>query len=84
MATNPFPRQPVPMLDLCVGDKILSKIQSKTPLVQLEAISSCAVACFLGEETNPLLVIISFQGVVGSDKVPPEPSFLQAEHLQLP
>lgn len=67
---NPFPRQPVPMLDLPYGGEIFFKIQSKTPLVQLEAISSCHIACLLGEETNPHLAIISFQGVVESDKGP--------------
>ncbi|KAK4823482.1 hypothetical protein QYF61_002546 [Mycteria americana] len=36
-------------------------IQSKPPLVQLEAISSCPITCYLGEETDPHLSTTSFQ-----------------------
>ncbi|KFO96584.1 Wiskott-Aldrich syndrome protein family member 1 [Calypte anna] len=40
--------------------------------------------CCLGKETNPHLATPSFQGVVESDEVSPEPPLLQAEHPQLP
>ncbi|KAK4825001.1 hypothetical protein QYF61_022947 [Mycteria americana] len=36
-------------------------IQSKSPLAQLEAISSCPITCYLGEETDPHLTTTSFQ-----------------------
>lgn len=38
----------------------------------------------LGEETNSLLAITSFQGVVEGDKVSTEPLFLQAKLPQIP
>ncbi|KAK4817730.1 hypothetical protein QYF61_026530 [Mycteria americana] len=58
--------------------------QSKTPLVQLEAISSRPITCYLGEETDPRLSTTSFQVVVESDKVSPQPPFLQAKQPQFP
>ncbi|KAK4808466.1 hypothetical protein QYF61_005783 [Mycteria americana] len=38
-------------------------IQSKPPLAQLEAISSCPITCYLGEETDPHLSTTSFQSL---------------------
>ncbi|PKU30659.1 hypothetical protein llap_19038 [Limosa lapponica baueri] len=52
---------------------------SKPLVVQLEAISSCPIVCYLGEETNPHLSTTSFQVVVESDKVSSQPPFLQAK-----
>ncbi|KAK4816514.1 hypothetical protein QYF61_017614 [Mycteria americana] len=43
------------------GEEKFPNIQSKPPLVQLEAISSCPVTCYLGEETDPHLSTTSFQ-----------------------
>ncbi|KAK4813521.1 hypothetical protein QYF61_009247 [Mycteria americana] len=59
-------------------------IQSKPPLVQLETSSSYPIPCYLGEETDPHLSTPSFQGVVESDKVSPQPPFLQAKQPQVP
>ena len=42
------------------------------------------IACYLGEETNPHLATASFQAVVESDKVSPQPPVLQAKQLQFP
>ncbi|KAK4821623.1 hypothetical protein QYF61_026057 [Mycteria americana] len=81
---NHFPGQPVPMLDNPLGEEIFPNIQSKPPLVQLEAISSCPITCYLGEETDPHLSTTSFQAVVESDEVSPQPPFLQAKQPQLP
>ncbi|KAK4817835.1 hypothetical protein QYF61_000670 [Mycteria americana] len=81
---NHFPGQPVPMLDNLLGEEKFPNIQSKPPLVQLEAISSCPITCYLGEETDPHLSTTSFQAVVESNKVSPQPPFLQAEQPQLP
>ncbi|KAK4827828.1 hypothetical protein QYF61_021912 [Mycteria americana] len=75
---------PVPMLDNPFREEILPNIQSKLPLVQLEVISSCPVASYLGEETDPHLATTSFQVVVESDKVSPQPPFLQAKQPQFP
>ncbi|KAK4818296.1 hypothetical protein QYF61_010438 [Mycteria americana] len=81
---NHFPGQPVPMLDNLFGEDIFPNTQSKPPLAQLEAISSCPITCYLGEETNPHLSTTSFQVVVESDKVSPQPPFLQAKQPQFP
>ncbi|KAK4827874.1 hypothetical protein QYF61_022268 [Mycteria americana] len=56
-----FPGQPGPMLDNPFSEEKFPNIQSKPPLVQLEAISSHPIICYLGEETNPHLATPSFQ-----------------------
>ncbi|KAK4818248.1 hypothetical protein QYF61_009423 [Mycteria americana] len=81
---NHFPGQPVPMLDNPFSEVKFPHIQSKPPLVQLETISSCPITCYLGEETDPHLSTTSFQVVVESNKVSPQPPFLQAKQSQLP
>ncbi|KAK4810205.1 hypothetical protein QYF61_011799 [Mycteria americana] len=81
---NHFPGQPVPMLDNPLSEVKFPNIQSKPPLAQLEAISSHPVTCYLGEETDPHLSTASFQAVVESNKVSPQPPFLQAEQPQFP
>ncbi|KAK4827220.1 hypothetical protein QYF61_015248 [Mycteria americana] len=81
---NHFPGKPVPMLDNTFHEEIFPNIQSKPPLVQLEAISSCSMACYLGEETNTHLATTSFQVVVESNKVSPQPPFLQAKQPHFP
>ncbi|KAK4825597.1 hypothetical protein QYF61_000686 [Mycteria americana] len=58
---NHFPGQPVPMLDNPFSEEKFPNIQSKPPLAQLEAISSCPITCYLGEETDPHLSTTSFQ-----------------------
>ncbi|KAK4829526.1 hypothetical protein QYF61_005165 [Mycteria americana] len=58
---NHFPGQPVPMLDNPLGEEKFPNTQSKPPLAQLEAISSCPITCYLGEETDPHLSTTSFQ-----------------------
>ncbi|KAK4828298.1 hypothetical protein QYF61_024963, partial [Mycteria americana] len=62
----------------------LITLSSKPPLAQLEAISSCPITCYLGEETDPHLSTTSFQVVEESDEVSPQPPFLQAKQSQLP
>ncbi|KAK4822882.1 hypothetical protein QYF61_021101 [Mycteria americana] len=81
---NHFPGQPVPMLDNPFSEIKFPNIQSKPPLAQLEAISSCPILCYLGEETDPHLSTTSFQVVVESNKVSPQPPFLQAKQPQFP
>ncbi|KAK4811096.1 hypothetical protein QYF61_016382 [Mycteria americana] len=77
-------QEPVPMLDNPLSEVTFPNIQSKPPLAQLEAISSHPITCDLGEETDPHLSTTSFQIVVESDKVSPQPPFLQAEQPQFP
>ncbi|KAK4832356.1 hypothetical protein QYF61_021955 [Mycteria americana] len=81
---NHFPGQLVPMLDNPFSEEKFPNIQSKPPLAQLEAISSRPITCYLGEETDPHLSTTSFQVVVESNKVSPQPPFLQAKQSQLP
>ncbi|KAK4810753.1 hypothetical protein QYF61_007727 [Mycteria americana] len=81
---NHFPGQPVPMLDHPFSEEKFPNIQSKPPLAQLEAISSCPITCYLGEETDPHLSTTSFQVAVESIKVSHQPPFLQAKQSQLP
>ncbi|KAK4830689.1 hypothetical protein QYF61_012858 [Mycteria americana] len=75
---------PVPMLDNPFSKEIFTNIQSKPLLTQLEAISSRPITCYLGEETDPHLSTTSFQVVVESNKVSPQPPLLQAKQPQLP
>ncbi|KAK4826688.1 hypothetical protein QYF61_010697 [Mycteria americana] len=81
---NHFPGQPVPMLDNPFREEIFTHIQSKLPLVQLEAISSCPITSCLGEETDTYLSTTSFQVAVESDEVSPQPPFLQTKQPQFP
>ncbi|KAK4814498.1 hypothetical protein QYF61_020860 [Mycteria americana] len=81
---NCFPGQPVPMLDHPFSEVKFPNIQSKPPLAQLEAISSRPTTCYLGEETDPHLSTTFFQVVVESNKVSPQPPFLQATQPQFP
>ncbi|KAK4807165.1 hypothetical protein QYF61_024285 [Mycteria americana] len=61
-----------------------SLFQCLTTLSGLEAISSCPIASYLGEETDPHLSTTSFQVVVESNKVSPQPPLLQAKQSQFP
>jgi len=40
------------MLDKPFGEEVFPNIQSKPPLVQLEAVSSRPVVCYFGGETD--------------------------------
>ncbi|KAK4821136.1 LOW QUALITY PROTEIN: hypothetical protein QYF61_013522 [Mycteria americana] len=87
MAHNSFSvhdQEHVPILDHHFSKEIFPNMQSKHLLMQLEAISSCSITSYLGEETNPHLSTTSFQVLVESDKVSPQPPFLQAKQPQLP
>ena len=52
--------------------------------MQLEAIASHPIARYLGEETNTCLTATSFQVVVESSEVPPQPPLLQTKQPQFP
>ena len=49
-----LPGQPVPMPHHSSRKEVFPNTQSEPPLMQLEAIASCPVAGYLGEETNNL------------------------------
>lgn len=83
MVIPPLSGQPDPMPDCPFIDKIFTRILSKPPLMQPEAISSHPLDSYLGEQTNPHLPSASFQVVVESDKVPPEPPFLQTKSMKM-
>ncbi|KAK4810966.1 hypothetical protein QYF61_014438 [Mycteria americana] len=72
------------MLDHPFSEVKFPNIQSKAPLVQLEAVSSRPITCYLVEETDPHLSTTSFQVVGESNKVSPQPPFLQAKQPQFP
>ncbi|KAK4808458.1 hypothetical protein QYF61_005523 [Mycteria americana] len=71
------PGQPLPMLDNPFSEEKFPNTQSKPPLAQLEAVSS-------RRRDRPHLSTASFQAVVESDEVSPQPPFLQAEQPQVP
>jgi len=56
-----LPGQPVPMSDHSSSKEIFPNIQSKPPLTQLEAIASCPITRYLGEETNTRLTTTAFK-----------------------
>jgi len=70
------------MLHNSFGKEGFPHIQSKPPLAQLEAISSCLITSYVREETNTHLAATSFQVVVESNKVSPQPPLLQTEQPQ--
>jgi len=61
------------MPDHSFSKGIFPNIQSKPLLMQPEAIASHPFACYLGEEINAHLAATSFQVVVVSNQVPPQP-----------
>jgi len=71
------------MPDHSFRKEIFPNIQSEPPLTQLEAIASCPITGYLGEETNPHLTTPSCQVAVQSEKVSPHPSLLQAKQLEI-
>jgi len=67
------------MFDYPSSEEFFPNTQSKPPLMQLEAIASHLIICYLGKETHTNMVTTSFQVAVASKKVSPEPSFLQTK-----
>jgi len=64
--------------------EIFPNIQSKPPLTQIEGIAFHPIASYLGEEINTCLTTLSFQVVVESNNVPPQPPLLQSKQSQIP
>lgn len=57
---NHLPGQPIPKLDNPFSDEVFSSSQTKPPLAHLEAVSSCPVDFYLGEEASSHLLTTSF------------------------
>ncbi|KAK4826284.1 LOW QUALITY PROTEIN: hypothetical protein QYF61_007131 [Mycteria americana] len=76
---NHFPGQPVPMLDNPFSEVKFPNIQSKPPLEQLKAISSRPITSGRRDRPPPLYNLLS---VEESNKVSPQPPFLQAKQPQ--
>ena len=72
------------MPDNPFSEEIFPDIRSKPSLAHLEAVFSYPVTSFLGEEIDTHLTTISFEMVVESNKVSPQPGFLQAKQPQFP
>ncbi|KAK4827087.1 LOW QUALITY PROTEIN: hypothetical protein QYF61_014189 [Mycteria americana] len=70
------------MLDNPFSEVKFPNIQSKPPLAQLEAISSCSITCYLGGDRPPPLY--NLLSGVESKKVSPQLPFLQAKQPQFP
>ena len=60
-----------------IWEEIFPNIQSEPPLAKLEAVSSCPIASYSGEETDSHLTATSFQVVVESNKISSEPPLVQ-------
>jgi len=60
------------MPDHSFSKEIFPNIQSKLPLTEREAIASCPIAGYLGEETNTRLTTASFQVAVESSSSSPD------------
>lgn len=61
MMCQPFPGQPISILDNFFGEEIIPTVQSKPHLVQLEGISSHPVPCYLGEVIDPTCLQLLFR-----------------------
>jgi len=72
------------MSDHSFSKDFFPNIYSKSPLMQFEAIASCPIASYLGDETNTCLTTTSFQVVVEGNKVRSQPPLLQIEQSELP
>lgn len=60
------------MSDNPLSEEILPDVQPEHLQLQLEATASHPVSGYLGEEVDPHVATISFQGVVERNKVSPE------------
>jgi len=69
------------VLDNPSGEDVFPNTQAKHSPVQLEAVSS---GPYLGKETDAHLATTSFQAVVESDKVSPQPAFVHTKQLECP
>jgi len=60
--------------------EVFPNIQPESPVAQLEATHSHPITSYMGAEVNPHLTTASFQVLLESDKVTPEPPLIQKDH----
>ena len=70
------------MPDHSFREEIFPNIQPEPPLAQLQAIPFRSISTYAGEEADSHFT--SFQRVLESNKVSPEPPRLRTEQSQLP
>ena len=68
-----MPGKRISMPDRSLRSEIFPNIQFKPLLTQPEVIASRPIAGYLGEETNICFMTTSFQVVVETNKVSPQP-----------
>ena len=81
---NHFPGQPVPMLDNPFSEEFFPNIQSKPPWCNLRPFPLVLSLVTWEKRPDPHLPTTSFQVVVESNQVSPEPPPLQAKQSQFP
>jgi len=69
------------VFDNFFSEETFPNTRHKLPMVQLEAISTCPIACYLGEEVDTHPTITFFQVVVESSKVSPSLLFSRLKKL---
>ena len=79
-----LPGQPGPGLWHPQREEVLPRVQLELPLLQFVPVAPCPVAGHHWKESGPVLLTPTLQIFVGIDKVPSQPSLLQAEQAQLP
>ena len=78
-----LPAQPIPAPDP-PHREVFPNVQPESPLVQLAPIPSSPITSYTGEEADFPITTISFQRIVHSDEVSPEPPLFKTEQFQLP
>ena len=68
--------QPIPVPDHPFRKVVFPNVQPEPSLAQLEAIPSSPITSHMREEADPQLTTTSFQVVIESNKVSPEPPLL--------
>jgi len=65
--------QPIPVPDHSLGEEVFPNVHPESPLEQHSAIPSSPLTSYMGEEADAQLTTVSFQVVVESINVTPEP-----------
>ena len=76
--------QPVPVLCHPQRKEILPHVQTELSMLQFVPIAPCPVTGYHWKELGPILLTPTLQIFISIDKVPSQPSLLQAEQAQLP
>ena len=76
--------QPVPVLHHPQSEEVLPHVQTELPMLQFVPIAPCPVAGHHWKESGPILLTPTLKTFISIQKVPSQPSLLQAEEAQLP